>query len=171
MGAVALETGGILVDYGWVRVLGGGRARLSRTIQGWNDLAAARPAGRLPGAILVADDAVGGFFAVNGGGIPGAPGHVFYFSPTALRWEDIAPSYSDWLLGIMSGDLAKFYEGMRWPGWEKDAAALPGDQAFSIYPFLFAAGPEVGKRSRRPVPIEELWHLHVQDLPKQLAPG
>jgi hypothetical protein len=60
MGAIALETGGILIDHGWVRVLGGGDARLARTIQGWNGLAAARPAERLPGAVLVADDAVGG---------------------------------------------------------------------------------------------------------------
>lgn len=169
MGAIALETGGILIDHGWVRVLGGGHARLPRTIQDWNGVAAGRPARRLPGAIIVADDVVGGFFAINGGGIRGDPGHVFYFSPTALRWEDVAPSYSDWLTGMMGGDLARFYEGMRWSGWEQEVTALAGDQAFSFYPFLFAVGPEVGKRSRRPVPVEELWHLHVEDLPKQLG--
>jgi hypothetical protein len=170
MGAVALETGGILIDHGWIRVLGGGHARLPRAINDWNDISPAHLARRLPGAVLVADDAVGGFFALNGDGIPGAPMHLFYFSPTTLEWEDIAPSYSDWLTGMLNGELTKFYEGMRWPGWEKEMTTLPGDRAFSIYPFLCAEGPEVGKRSRRPVPIQELWSLHVETLPKQLAP-
>jgi hypothetical protein len=170
MGAIALETGGLLIDHGWVRVLGGGTLRLPRAIHEWNGISAGRGALRLPGAVLVADDAVGGFFAINGGGIPGARGHVFYFSPTTLEWEDIAPSYSDWLVRMLDGDLKKFYEGMRWPGWEKEVATLAGDRAFSIYPFLFAAGPAVAKRSRRAVPIEELWRLYVEDLPKQIAP-
>ncbi len=171
IGAIALETGGILIDHGWIRVLGSGHARLPRPIQDWNGIRAALPTERLPGAILIADDVVGGFFAINGGGIAGAQRHVFYFSPRSLRWEDIAPSYSEWLTGMMDGDLAKFYEGMRWPGWEKEVAALPGDRAFSFYPFLFTDGPEIGKRSRRAVPIEEVWHLHVEDLPRQLGAG
>ena len=33
MGAIALETGGLLVDHGWIRVLGGGHRRLPRPIR------------------------------------------------------------------------------------------------------------------------------------------
>src|SRR6187455_2268321 len=82
----------------WLRVLGGGHPRLPRAIHDFNGISAGHSAKRLPGAVIVADDAVGGFFALNGGGIPGAPGHVFYFPPTSLEWEDVAPSYSDWLV-------------------------------------------------------------------------
>src|SRR6059058_3094053 len=38
LGAVALETGGILIDHGWLRVLGAGSPKLARTIAGWNGL-------------------------------------------------------------------------------------------------------------------------------------
>lgn len=168
MGAIALETGGLLVDHGFIRVLGGGHAQV-RAIQDWNGIVAGQAGLRLPGAILVADDVVGGFFAVNGGGLRGDPGHIFYFSPTSLEWEDVGDSYSEWLCGLFDGDLSEFYDGMRWDGWEKDAAALSGSHAFSIYPFLCTEGPTVAERSRRAVPIAELWGLHVEELPKQLS--
>ncbi len=35
MGAIAYETGGILVDGGWLRFLGSGNPRLTRTVPGW----------------------------------------------------------------------------------------------------------------------------------------
>jgi Protein of unknown function DUF2625 len=169
MGAIAYETGGILVDRGWLRILGAGSPRLPRSIAGWNRLAAEPSMHRLPRAILVADDAVGGFFAVNGGGLAGEPGNVFYLAPDTLRWEDTKLGYSDWLHWTFAGDLQKFYANARWLKWEMDVASLGGEQAVSIYPFLFAEGPPVSERSRRPVPIEELWGLHAIELPRQLG--
>src|SRR4051812_31746432 len=62
MGAVVYETGGILVDGGWLRILGSGHPRLGRTLPAWN-------LGRGAGFYLVADDAIGGFFAINGGAL------------------------------------------------------------------------------------------------------
>lgn len=56
MGAVAYETGGMLVDNGWLRFLGSGHPKLTRTLPGWNR-------GRANGIYLIADDAMGGFFA------------------------------------------------------------------------------------------------------------
>jgi hypothetical protein len=170
MGAIALETGGLLVDHGWIRVLGGGNRRLPRPIHEWNRMASGS-AQRLPGTILVADDALGGFFAINGGGLEGPLGHVFYLSPQSLTWEDIAPSYSGWLVWTMTGDLEAFYKGLRWPGWQREVEKLPGDRGISVYPFLFAAGEPIAKRSRKPVPLEELWSLHVETLPRQLRGG
>ncbi len=167
MGAIALESGGILIDHGWVRVLGGGHGRLPRSLDQWNRLG--QPPHRLPGALLVGDDAIGGFFALNGGGIPGPSGHVFYFAPDSLQWEDVAASYSEWLRFLMLGDLERFYADTRWGSWQVDVQHLPGDRAFGIYPFPFAEGSPVGERSRRPVPLEELWGLYVVDLPKQIG--
>lgn len=168
MGAIALETGGLLIDHGWVRVLGGGNSRLPRTIQEWNRLDGSNANPRLPGTILVADDVLGGFFALNGGGLKGARGHVFYYSPQTLEWEDVADSYSGWLSGIMMGNLDSFCEGMRWPGWQREVEIMSGDRAISVYPFLFTSGSNISTRSRKPVPIEELWGLYVEDFPTQL---
>src|SRR5262245_55149646 len=39
--------------------------------------------------LVVAHDAIGGVFAVNGGGLNGRPGNVFYFAPDSLAWEDL----------------------------------------------------------------------------------
>jgi len=167
MGALALESGGMLIDDGWVRVLGGGHERLPRTLDTWNRLG--DPPHRLPGAILVGDDVLGAFFALNGGGIPGPPGHVFYYAPDSLEWEEVAASYSDWIQGLLQGDLEQFYGDQRWNDWRDEVRQLPGDRAFSIYPPLFAEGPPIGERARRPVPLLELWGLHVGEVPKQLG--
>ena len=169
MGAIALETGGLLVDHGWIRVLGGGNTRLPRAIHEWNRLGSGNASHRLPGAFLVGDDVLGGFFAINGGGLEGPSGHVFYHSPQNLVWEEIAPSYSEWLAGIMTGRLDQFYEGLRWPGWQREVETLAGDRAFSVYPFLFASGSDISTRSRKAVPVTELWDLYVEDLPRQLS--
>lgn len=169
MGAIALETGGLLIDHGWVRVLGGGHTRLPRPIHEWNRLGSGNASQRLPGAMLVADDVLGGFFAINGGGLNGARGHVFYYSPQTLMWEEVATSYSEWLVGIMSGGLDSFYKGLRWPDWQREVERLPGDRAISVYPFLFATGSDISARSRKPVPVAELWTLYVEDLPRKLS--
>jgi len=168
MGAIALETGGLLVDHGWIRVLGAGHKRLPRSIHEWNGLVRGSSQ-RLPGTILVGDDVLGGFFAVNGGGLKGAMGHVFYYSPQSLAWEDVAPSYSEWLVGMMNSDLEAFYKGLRWPGWRREVQPLTGDRGISVYPFLFASGEDISKRSRRPVPLRELWTLLVEEVPRQLG--
>lgn len=158
MGALAHASGGLLVDGGWLRILGAGSRRLARSLPQWNMLEQGTPK-RLPGALLVGDDAAGGFFAVNGGNLPGRPGLVQYFAPDSLTWECLDVGYSDWLSWVFTGDLATFYANVRWPTWHADAAALAGDQAYSFYPPLFTAG-DIGTRDRRAVPIAELWDLY-----------
>ena len=76
LSAVAYETGGLLIDNGSIRLLGSGHPRLSRNPWDWNEAG-----NRLPGAMLVADDAVGVFFAVNGGALAAPQGNVFYLRP------------------------------------------------------------------------------------------
>ena len=168
MGALAHGTGGLLVDHGWVRVLGAGCQRLPRSITSWNGLGSDAPP-RLDRAIAIGDDVVGGFYALNGGGLPGEPGHVAYLAPDSLEWENQELGYSEWLYWLFTGDLALFYENARWPNWEAEVAQLRGDQGFTLYPFLWADGPPVGERARGAVPIEELWYLHAVEVPRQLG--
>jgi hypothetical protein len=170
MGALALETGGLLVDGGWVRVYGSGHSRLARAIDSWNRLGAGEEP-RAQGVLFVGDDAVGGFFAINGGGIEGELGHVFYFGPDSLAWTEVADSYSAWLCSLFTGDLDAFYQGERWAGWRDDVGRLAGDRGFSVYPPLWASGPAIGERSRRAVPVDELWNLHFVEYPKQIGHG
>lgn len=168
MGAIVHETGGLLVDHGWIRILGSGSVKLPRSLPDWNAAMAPSPVGEPPPFLLVADDVLGGFFAIDGGGLSGALGKVHYFSPDSLDWEDLDSSYSDFISFAFAGDLEQFYEGSRWPGWQDEVANLPGDRALSVVPFLWAKGPSIAERSRRPVPLTELWHLQ-HDLRRQLG--
>lgn len=155
LGAVAWETGGILIDSGWVRLLGSGSVALPGSLRSWNDGEKLH----IPDALIVAYDAIGGFFALDGGAFSAPNGNVHYFSPDTLQWEDLKMTYSGFVHWLCIEPLAQFYSAFRWPGWETDVAALPGDQGFSIYPPLWAAGGPIAERSRRSVPVIELWGL------------
>lgn len=62
LGCLVFMTGGVLVDDGWIRIIGSGSGRLERKITAWNEgKAFANPSGR-PASFLIADDAIGGFF-------------------------------------------------------------------------------------------------------------
>lgn len=167
MGALALEAGGILVDHGWLRLLGSGSARMSDTLLTWNGLA--EPAVGVPveGGFVVAVDVLGGVFALNGGGL-GPDKGIHYFAPDNLRWQALDVSHMGFVEWVLCGDLARFYSDVRWPGWEPEVAALNPGQGISIYPFLWAAGGPVAARSRRAVPLAELWALE-RDMARQLT--
>jgi hypothetical protein len=166
LGALAHECGGVLVADGWLRLLGGGHERLPRDLGTWNLPPENGGKPRLPGAMLVADDAVGGFYAVNGGRFPGEQGRVHYFSPATLGWEDLEVGYTELVSFCANGDLARFYDDLRFEGWEEALPTLRGDQAFFFQPPLFA---EAAERKRKAVPVEELFGVHVVELPRQLA--
>ena len=95
LGAVAYDTGGILVDHGWLRVLGSGHPKLPRNLTDSNR-------GRSEGFLLVADDAVGGFFAINGGALGDGVKNVHYWAPDGLEWEDLRFGFTDFLLWSLS---------------------------------------------------------------------
>lgn len=114
-----------------------------------------------PSFLLIADDVLGGFFAIDGGGLGLQSGKVCYLAPDTLTWENTGLSYSDFIVWCFSGDLEKYYRDLRWPGWQDEVSAVPGDRALSIYPFLSCAGPPIADRSRRPVPVDEIYELYV----------
>src|SRR5271157_1490427 len=61
LGAVILHSGGILVDHGWLRLLGSGHPRLPRSLPSWNFACGMKEANEPPPCLLVADDVLGGF--------------------------------------------------------------------------------------------------------------
>ena len=169
MGAIALEAAGLLVDRGWIRVLGAGGENMRGSLATWNGLSHVSFVDRpLTGALVIGHDVIGGFFGLNGGAWKGTPGNVFYFGPDTLRWASLDMTYSSWLHWLFGGDLEKFYSTYRWPTWQAEVAALKPDQGFSIYPFLWAKeGGSIENRTRSAVPMTELWSVQ-HDMAEQL---
>jgi len=161
MGAVIYECGGILVDHGWLRILGSGHPRLPRSLPAWNWSCSIAEEGQVPPFLLIADDAIGGFFAIDGGGLDLDPGQVCYFAPDTFEWESLEVGYSEFLDWCFTGDLEQFYENVRWKGWQDELREVSGDQAISVYPYLIAEGPPIGERSRRPISVTEIYALYV----------
>ena len=169
MGAIVYHTGGILIDDGWLRILGSGHDRLPRTVSSWNAVTLPIQEQRLPGGCLFADDVIGGFFALNGGAFEAQPGHVQYFAPDTLNWEDMKMSYSQFIQWSCGAGLAQFYQSFRWDGWRDEVKALNGDKAFSFYPFLWANEPSLPGRSRKAVPVEEVWGVQMDTRLQMMA--
>lgn len=170
LGSIAYETGGILVDYGWIRILGSGHPKLTRSVTEWNKAIWGDEEIDYP-YYLIADDAVGGFYALDSG-VLGNAESVFYFAPDTLQWEDTDQGYTDFVDFCLSGDLQKYYGTMRWNNWREEVQLLSGDDGVSIVPPLaFSLEPEldpIDARQRTVVSIYELYDFHVLHLPGQL---
>ena len=169
MGAVVYETGSILIDHGWLRILGSSSAKLPRGLASWNiGRTQSEPATPAP-YYLIADDAAGGYFAINGGGLDGTPGNVFYLPPDTLEWEDMQFSYSDFVYWLFCGDVAKFYEPYFFEGWQDAVAKLGCDETFSSYPFLWSKEAQdmgVSALSRKAVSADESYRLMIEFVAK-----
>ena len=157
LGAIAGFTGGLIVDSGWLRVLGSGHARLPGSILDWNGLGQRRRVATVAGALIVAHDLIGGLFAVNAGGLPCEPGELHHFSLERRRWEPMSMGYTGFIRWVCDGDLAGFSNDLRWPDWEDDAEGLGGDQGLHLWPPPWAvAAPKLVDSARRILPMDEL---------------
>ncbi|MBO0871273.1 MAG: DUF2625 family protein [Micromonosporaceae bacterium] len=172
LGAVALHTGGLLVDHGWVRVLGGGGDSGLPSLAQANELPGDQ---KPPSALLVGHDVLGGRFEVNGAdpatiGRPGDPGEVCYFGPDTLEWESLGAPYSAWLSWLAGGATTEFYQPLRWPGWREEISGLPLSHGITVYPFLWSrqAQENLAATTRAPAPLAELFGLQA-DIAAQLA--
>jgi hypothetical protein len=163
MGAIAYETGGVVVDGGWLRFPGSGHARIPRTLPDWNK-------GRSNGYYLVADDAAGGFFAINGGAFGEDVKNMYYWPPDSLVWEPMNIGFTDFFVWSLSEQLAQFYGSLRWPSWREDTAQLTGDQCFAFYPELWTKEGSITSSHREAVSVREAYDLKMQIL-SQLSRG
>ena len=171
MGAIVYMTGGILIDNGWIRILGSGNEKLSRSIPDWNKGKTFSEFGDPMSILLIADDAIGGFFLLNGGGLGSDIGKVYYWAPESLTFQPLELTYTEFLNFCFNGDLDAFYEGFRWENWETEVAAISGDQAISFYPFLWTVqGKNPATNARKAITIEEQYRLNL-DFTKQLNPA
>ncbi|MEO7215345.1 DUF2625 domain-containing protein [Mucilaginibacter sp.] len=165
MGAIIYFTGGLLIDNGWIRLLGSGSDRLTRTLPAWNKGKTFKEFGERPGYILIGDDAVGGFFALNGGALGPETGKVYYLAPETLRWESLQQSYSDFLGFCINGNLNNFYEAYHWKGWQNDVKKLHGDSVYNFYPTLWSEeGRVIQRDTRKIVPVQEQYDFNMDSI-------
>jgi hypothetical protein len=141
LGAIALNTGGILLYDGWLRILGGSPCREEQlpSIGQVNDFPAHVDRMWTPAeGLIVAHDVLGGIFFLNGlrrgPGRPGVPGEIIYFDPLSLSWTRMGMAHSEWLAWCVSGELPHFYDGRLWPSWRTDVLALRADQGIAVSP-------------------------------------
>ena len=150
LGAVAFHTGGVAVHDGFLRVLG---SAADRSLRDHN-----HAAGTLEeGYVLVADDVLGGFFAMNHGGFAGPDGAVHYLPPDKLDWADLGADYGDFLHWCFAGDLPSFYDEL---GWDELLAADPPGwtEAWAFAPLPWTqGGADLPALSRQGVPVDAVW--------------
>jgi hypothetical protein len=169
LGAVALETGGILIDHGWLRLLGSGSSQLQASLATWNKIGYDLEITPLAEGLIVGFDAIGGVFAINGGEFEGQRGNVFYFSPDTLGWMSLERRYSEFLQWALTADLDAFYAELRWAGWEEELANGTADLGFLLYPPPFTKeGRPTSNVTRHLVPMRELWDVQ-QEYVRQLG--
>jgi hypothetical protein len=160
LGALAFHCGGLEVDHGWVKVLGGGAAGLP-DLAAINQLPQPSADSVPPALLVVAFDVLGGVFAVDGGGLGFSPGDVCYWAPDTLSWESTELGHTSFVGTLLSGGFSGFYAGLRWTGWEEEVESLPPGSGLSVYPPLSSEqGQDIGRCSRKPVPMAELLAAH-----------
>jgi hypothetical protein len=168
LGAVVLHCGGLALDHGWIRILGSG-AEGFPGLSAWNWGGAVVEGETVEGALVAANDVLGGVFAINDTAFSGEPGEIFYFAPDSLEWEPLGVGHSDFVAWAITGDLAAFYERFRWPGWEDEVAVVPFDAGIFFYPLLIMKESKpISHASRSVVSLRDLWRCY-RDASRQLA--
>jgi hypothetical protein len=144
LGALAVHTGGLSIDHGWLRVHGG------PALLDWSR--------QLDDALIVGHDVVAGFFAVDR-----KDGEVRYLAPDTLEWEGTEMGHAAWVHWTLTGDVGAFYEALRWPGWEEESAGLAPDSGLAVHPPPFSReGRVIADAKRVPAPVTELWGAQLE---------
>lgn len=172
--AMATNVGALMVDDGWVRVLGGGAIDLHADLADWNGISAAPTFLTTPNLFVVGFDVMGGVFALDGGALGEGRGDVFYFAPDALKWEPMRMGYTPWIEWLLTDRdrVDVWFESQRWPGWRDEVRRLSLDAAISAIPFAWTReGKNPSQVSRKPVSAHEVVALAF-DFARQLdGPG
>jgi hypothetical protein len=156
LGALAYDTGGLLIDDGWLRLLGSGHEKLSRSLHEWNTP-------RTDGAFyLVGDDLAGGFFAINGGAFGDDLGSVYYWPPDDLEWQSLQTGLTDFVASFLTYAFEDFYKDLRWSTWREDVRGVSSDQCFAFFPFLWTKEGSIEHSHRSAVPMSQMWSAKVE---------
>ncbi|MBB1642918.1 hypothetical protein A9970_03000 [Sphingobacterium sp. UME9] len=165
MGAIVFHTVGILIDNGWIGIYGSGSEKLNRNLPNWNKGKTFQNFGDKPGYLIIADDAVGGFFLLNGGDLGNDLGKIYYLSPDNNEYEQLDLTYTEFINFCFSGNIDVFYRDLRWKNWEDDFKKLSANEAFIFYPYLWTKeGRDINKVEKNKASMEEIYTLRTQQL-------
>ena len=135
---VVYGTGGVVID-NWVRLLASGE----RDIATWNDTL------QIDNYFVVADDILGGLFAMNK-----QSSVIEYFAPDTLEWESLELYYPHFVKWLLEGDIDLFYSDLRWDNWQSDVEMLSFNDGIAFFPFLWTKSEE--ERCKRVISINEI---------------
>lgn len=173
IGALALHTGGVLIDHGWLRVYGGGS--VARRMP---DLAELNPDPADAPSLLVGADVLGGRYVIRGNdsdaqSLPGKPGDICYLGADTLRAEPLGWGYKDWLTLMVGGGISDFYHDLRWSGWESEVPTVPLDRLLNLYPPVYTRDgrARLDTAERTPVPSDELYGLLDELIAERAGPS
>lgn len=149
---------GICID-NWIRILGQ-ESEERHGVAYYNGLS---EDDCLSGMFVVANDVVGGIYAINIARFENDRDIVWYFAPDTLEWESLEINYTEFLAFAAHGDLEGFYKSMRWNNWKAECEGIGFDEGYSIYPFLWANECKIDTADKRKVPFEEIMNLNFDN--------
>lgn len=159
LGAIVSYTSGICID-NWIRVIGQNSAE-RKGITLYNEHKKEDNT-FMDGMLVVAQDIVGGIFAINQKKYDNGRNKIWYFAPDTLKWECLDVSYFDFFVWLVQGDIDKFYSHMRWDTWEKECQIIDFDKVILIYPFLWSKECDLRSATKKCVPYEELKGINFE---------
>lgn len=153
--SVVTNCSGIYID-NWLRILGQGSNERNGILY-YNKML---EDSCMKGMCIVANDVVGGLYAINLSRYEIEKNMVWYFAPDTLEWETLGMRYLDFVTWSICGDICKFYETMRWNTWRMDSENLPFNKGYLIYPFLWAKECDINTASKKIVMYDEIINLN-----------
>lgn len=160
LGSIVLNTCGIVID-NWIRILGHD-SDINRGILSYNSIVKNGVATQIEKMLIVADDVVGGLFALNVGKFTEGIGYIWYFAPDTLEWELLEMKYSEFIDWVVQGNIDDFYSTMRWSTWKEEAKNIKFNEAILVYPFLWSNEIKIEKADKKVVPVEELLRINQE---------
>lgn len=160
LGSIILNTSGIVID-NWIRILGHD-SNINRGVVSYNLIGENGVATQVDKMLIVADDVIGGLFALNAGKFTEVIGDVWYFTPDTLEWESLEMQYSEFITWIAHGNIDEFYSTLRWSTWKEECKNVKFNEAILIYPFLWSNEKQLEKVDKIIVPVEELLKINQE---------
>jgi uncharacterized protein DUF2625 len=147
LGALVANSAGLVIDHGWLRVLGSGTDLLPDVVT------ESRPQ---DGLVVVAYDVLGGHF-IWAAATPAKRPTIHYFGPDTLDYTDLDLGYAEWLQAMLGGATTDFYRDLRWHGWQVESASTALDQGIHLFPPPSTVeGKDLNTVSRRAISLKEL---------------
>lgn len=108
LASVVINCSGIYID-NWIRILGQGNEKRN----GVSHYNTSVDDSCLYGMFIVANDVVGGIYAINISRYEYEKNMIWYFAPDTLEWENLSMKYLNFITWAAQGNVSDFYASMR----------------------------------------------------------